>query len=475
MGAWGNVIAGLAGGLGGAAKWGADEQRRRQQEIENAQVQERLRQSQQAVDQNGENQQLMRQLQLMQMNDLAYNRRTTQANSMLDDLSLTEKIDPAAVQMIQGSGAAGRLRSTPTMGEGAPVPGVPPQMLKDLEGNAVQGVAEQVNAPTYGANYTRRPNQAEQLKLDQQRQQATALAQLEKDLLAAGPMTPEAQRGLALIKAQGNGLPSVSGFSPYFSDPAAASGGGSDFAKALENHLLTFGGREKLSPQQIDDITLKFRNKFGTADDRAPAARLIVTMGSDGTPQQQFVRPEVGATYGARPTATQMDYIQSVKGILPMLKDMENISLSISDKMGPQARMAAITRGPDAVLGNDPAYKTYQNFRTSLAVMASVAAQGSRPSDADVFKAALPMIPPVTATRQEAQAAWALVYQMFSARLSPEMKSQMGIPDQTASSILGLPPQGGAMGGGPQKAGTGQDLMNSLFPKGFVDSMKPTR
>jgi hypothetical protein len=116
MGAWGNVIAGLAGGLGGAAKWGADEQRRRQQEIENAQVQERLRQSQQAVDQNGENQQLMRQLQLMQMNDLAYNRRTTQANSMLDDLSLTEKIDPAAVQMIQGSGAA----PLPRWGKGLP-------------------------------------------------------------------------------------------------------------------------------------------------------------------------------------------------------------------------------------------------------------------------------------------------------------------------------------------------------------------
>lgn len=72
---------------------------------------------------------------------------------------------------------------------------------------------------------------------------------------------------------------------------------------------------------------------------------------------------------------------------------VKTIGARVITKVGPAQRMDAIKRGAEAVFGNDPEFRTYQDSRMALAGTLAVEQQGSRVSDADVKALWLPMIP----------------------------------------------------------------------------------
>lgn len=149
-------------------------------------------------------------------------------------------------------------------------------------------------------------------------------------------------------------------------------------------------------------------------------------------------------------TAATRDRKERVGGMVPFLKRMRQYSDEIITKVGPEQRLDAIKRGAETVFGQDPDFKVFQDFRNSLSVMLSVAQQGSRPSDADVFRAALPMVPnPYADTKESAARKWDMIFSMFSRDLSPEMKAELGITDESgAGQTGGVPVVGGMFNGG---------------------------
>ena len=153
----------------------------------------------------------------------------------------------------------------------------------------------------------------------------------------------------------------------------------------------------------------------------------------DGKPILANYDPDTGeytpvTGFDPLPTADIRNRQDATKSIVPLLKGMRGMSERIISRIGPTQRLDAIKRGAAAVFGNDPEFRTYQDFRASLAVMIAVASQGSRPSDADVFRASLPMVPdPYNDTAASQQQKWGLIFQMFQTRLSPEIQAELGL------------------------------------------------
>jgi len=75
------------------------------------------------------------------------------------------------------------------------------------------------------------------------------------------------------------------------------------------------------------------------------------------------------------------------------IQAVKALSQNIITKVGPAQRAQAMVRGAEAVFGNDPAFRTYQDARMALAGNLAVAQQGSRPSDADIKAIWLPLVP----------------------------------------------------------------------------------
>ena len=72
---------------------------------------------------------------------------------------------------------------------------------------------------------------------------------------------------------------------------------------------------------------------------------------------------------------------------------VQALGSTIITKVGPAQRIDAVKRGAEAVFGNDPEFRTYQDSRMALAGTLAVEQQGSRVSDADVKALWLPMVP----------------------------------------------------------------------------------
>ena len=169
-------------------------------------------------------------------------------------------------------------------------------------------------------------------------------------------------------------------------------------------------------------------------------------------------------------TAEMKNRQDSLRGLVPTLKNMRAMSDDIIARVGPAQRADAMKRGVEAVFGNDPTFRTYQDFRNSLGVMIAVATQGSRPSDADVFRAALPMVPdPYRDTKESQQQKWGLIFDMFGARLSPEMKQQLGLSDAGGGGPQPPPSAAPPSGGVRMRAPDGREL---VVPQNKVDEAK---
>lgn len=145
-----------------------------------------------------------------------------------------------------------------------------------------------------------------------------------------------------------------------------------------------------------------------------------------------------------KPTAEMQNRQDALKGLVPMLKNLKGLSETIITRVGPGQRAEAAKRGLEAMAGNDPEFRVYQDFRAALGVMIAVATQGSRPSDADVFRAALPMVPnPYADTKESTEKKWKFIFDMFRNRLSKEMQQQLDLtaePSTGGAAPIGAAP-----------------------------------
>lgn len=114
--------------------------------------------------------------------------------------------------------------------------------------------------------------------------------------------------------------------------------------------------------------------------------------------------------YGPAPTA-DMRNKEAARGFVgKSIGAIEQLSQKVITKVGPGQRAQALVRGWDAVMGQDPEYRVYQDARMALAGNLAVAQQGSRPSDADIRAIWLPMVPNVfTDTTESAAMKWQLI------------------------------------------------------------------
>lgn len=95
---------------------------------------------------------------------------------------------------------------------------------------------------------------------------------------------------------------------------------------------------------------------------------------------------------------------------------IQTLSARIITRVGPAQRAQAMKRGAEAVFGNDPDFRTYQDARMALAGNLAVAQQGSRPSDADIRAIWLPLVPnPYADTSESAKLKWELIRTMSNA------------------------------------------------------------
>jgi hypothetical protein len=99
----------------------------------------------------------------------------------------------------------------------------------------------------------------------------------------------------------------------------------------------------------------------------------------------------------------------------------------IITKIGPSQRADAIKRGAEAVFGNDPEFRTYQDARMALAGNLAVAQQGSRPSDADIKAIWLPLVPDAYRdTAESAAMKWGLINTMSNTDTGPAAQQSIG-------------------------------------------------
>lgn len=132
------------------------------------------------------------------------------------------------------------------------------------------------------------------------------------------------------------------------------------------------------------------------------------------------------------PTAEQLNRQDALKQIVPIFRTMKSLGEQVIAGTGPAQRATALARGVGAMVGLDPIFRTYQDFRGSFASMIAVATQGSRPSDVDVLRTALPIIPnPYSDDRRSAALKWWMIFTRFKQALSPEMQEQLGLPADT--------------------------------------------
>jgi hypothetical protein len=148
--------------------------------------------------------------------------------------------------------------------------------------------------------------------------------------------------------------------------------------------------------------------RFDTFDDPETGKRYRIAY--DAKTNKEVSRELVGKT---PPTAEMRNKVQARSLVQTSINAVKAYSDRVLTKVGPAQRVEAIKRGAEAVFGNDPEFRTYQDARMALAGNLAVAQQGSRPSDADIKAIWLPIVPdPYRDTRESAEMKWELIRQM---------------------------------------------------------------
>lgn len=180
----------------------------------------------------------------------------------------------------------------------------------------------------------------------------------------------------------------------------------------FEDYVIQKYGRRP-TPAQIEEA----RRRYQQADDRPSAAQISIVTGPEGllrvnrgTGEATPITGPTGEPVKRPPTEEERNMAARREKLLPAIEQMESLGARLITQVGPAQRAQALVRGWDAVLGNDPEYRTYQDARVALAGNLAVAQQGSRPSDADIRAVWLPLVPDVFRdTTESARMKWDMI------------------------------------------------------------------
>jgi hypothetical protein len=153
---------------------------------------------------------------------------------------------------------------------------------------------------------------------------------------------------------------------------------------------------------------IKLNQKDAAAD--KVGNRSVQTIDDKGNPITKIV-PDVPSSFPSAPTS-DMRNKEAVKGnAMAFIGELKKLADGIiKNPQRYQQIVDSIKRGGEAAVMSDPEYRTYQDFRSSLAASIGVAEQGSRLSDADIKAIYLPMVPNVfTDTKASADMKWGLI------------------------------------------------------------------
>ena len=131
--------------------------------------------------------------------------------------------------------------------------------------------------------------------------------------------------------------------------------------------------------------------------------------------QERYMTPdEIRSSGATRPdTADMRNKAVGRENLSKTIDSVQTLSKTIITKIGPGQRADALKRGAAAIYGKDPVFKTYQDARLATAGNLAVAQQGSRPSDADVIRIWLPLVPDAYSdTEESATMKWNLIRTM---------------------------------------------------------------
>lgn len=92
------------------------------------------------------------------------------------------------------------------------------------------------------------------------------------------------------------------------------------------------------------------------------------------------------------------------ENLLPGLTMLKRLGDSLITERGVAQRAKAAGMSIESALGNNPTYRAYQKMRTAQAGNLAVMQQGSRPSDTDILRVWLPLIPDVFGDTDESSA-----------------------------------------------------------------------
>lgn len=166
-------------------------------------------------------------------------------------------------------------------------------------------------------------------------------------------------------------------------------------------------GKKSLEDMMADAIARKdgaevsrlrnemMRNAAATRAPQAPRVESRSWVMDPATGKEVFATDSEIISKGyQRPATADMRNKESGKAVAAKAVDaVRKLGDGIFTKVGPAQRATAIKRGAEAVFGNDPEFRTYQDSRMALAGTLAVEQQGSRVSDADVRALWLPMVP----------------------------------------------------------------------------------
>lgn len=192
---------------------------------------------------------------------------------------------------------------------------------------------------------------------------------------------------------------------------------------------------DKLTPTQKGEAA-QLRANRGDNAPRDYKNVPIQTLNEKGEPVTKFVPPE--GEYPLGPTAEMRNKANAKEFIGRAMSGLEGLGKKVITEKSTLLQAAkASGRSVDAVLTDDPDYKTYQASRFAMAANLAVAQQGGRPSDKDVESGWLPLIPNVFYdTPESASRKWEFI-RLLIGQAPPETPAP--VQDNSGGGLLGGP------------------------------------
>ena len=165
----------------------------------------------------------------------------------------------------------------------------------------------------------------------------------------------------------------------------------------------------KILDSEGNDVSHGFVETVAT-----PELQRVQTMDADGNAITMFVSPSLGEVFAAPPTADMRNRAIGRQNALVSIDALQDLSEKLhTEPTTIEQIRKSLMSGVQAITIGNPEFQTYQAARSALAGNLAVAQQGARPSDADIERVWLPLVPSLyTDNAETAQMKWGFVREM---------------------------------------------------------------